>query len=402
MGERMTAVAGLGAILRRSVAAFALAGAISAATPAAAQAPPSGPPPVTVAEPLAKEIVEYNEFTGQFSAVDSVDIRARVSGYLDSVHFRDGQIVAKGDLLFVIDPRPFEASLASAQAAMAQASAKLDLATKQLNRASELRRSDAVSVSTLDERQQEVKVAAAGVEVAKAQVRTAQLELEYTRIIAPIDGRISKREISVGNLISGGSGSGSTLMTNIVSLSPVNFDFDMSEAQYLTYQRASAGGRLRSQRDGEAVVDGRLIDETGWTMKGRLDFLDNRVNRATGTIRARAVFANEKADLTPGQFGRVRLPGTEPYTALLLPDAAVMSDQSMKIVLTVKDDGTVVPKPVRLGPLDNGLRVIRSGVEPTDKVVINGVFRARPGTKVTPEPGKVEPPKGPPGGPPGR
>jgi RND family efflux transporter MFP subunit len=397
MGGRMTAVAGLGAILRRSVAAFALAGAISAAAPAAAQAPPPGPPPVTVAEPLAKEIVEYNEFTGQFSAVDSVDIRARVSGYLDSVHFRDGQIVAKGDLLFVIDPRPFEASLASAQAAMAQASAKLDLATKQLNRASELRRSDAVSVSTLDERQQEVKVAAAGVEVAKAQVRTAQLELEYTRIIAPIDGRISKREVSVGNLISGGPGSGSTLMTNIVSLSPVNFDFDMSEAQYLTYQRASANGRLRPQRDGEAVVDGRLIDETGWTMKGRLDFLDNRVNRATGTIRARAVFADEKANLTPGQFGRVRLPGTEPYTALLLPDAAVMSDQSMKIVLTVKDDGTVVPKPVRLGPLDNGLRIIRSGVEPTDKVVINGVFRARPGTKVTPEPGKVEPPKGPPG-----
>lgn len=380
-----------------AVAGFWAVSAALAAAPAAAQAPPGGPPPVTVAEPLQKQLVEYDEFTGQFSAVDSVEIRARVSGYLESVHFRDGQMVQKGDLLFIIDPRPFEAALASAQAALAQAAAKLDLASKQMSRAAELRRSDAVSVSTLDERQQEVKVAAAGVEVGKAQVRTAQLELDFTRVMSPVNGRISKREVSVGNLVSGGSGSGTTLMTTIVSLDPVYLDFDMSEPQYLSYQRAIAEGRLASQRDGAAAVDGRMIDEKGWTLKGKLDFLDNRVNRATGTIRARAVFDNPNMTLTPGQFGRVRLPASQPYTALLLPDAAVMSDQAMKLVLTVKEDGTVVPKPVRLGPLEDGLRIIRSGVEPTDKVVINGVFRARPGSKVTPEIGKVEPPKGPPG-----
>lgn len=396
MTKRMTAVARLSAGARRGAAVVLLAfgaGLTVFASESPAQAPPGAPPPVTVAEPLRKQIVEYDEFTGQFAAVDSVEIRARVSGYLESVHFRDGQIVNKGDLLFVIDPRPFEAAAASAQAALAQANAKLDLAAKQLNRASELRRSDAVSVSTLDERQQEVKVAAAGVEVAKAQVRTAQLDLEYTRILAPIHGRISKREISVGNLISGGSGSGTTLMTNIVSLTPVNFDFDISEAQYLRYQRAVAEGRLGSQRDNGAQVDGRMIDETTWTLKGRLDFLDNRVNRATGTIRVRAVFDNDNQQLTPGQFGRVRLPVSKPYEALLLPDAAIVSDQAAKIVLTVKEDGTVAPKPVRLGPLEDGLRVIAGGVEPTDKVVINGVFRARPGAKVTPEPGKIEPPK---------
>lgn len=396
MTKRMTAAAGLSAGARRGAVVFLLAlSAVCAvfAPEAQAQAPQGAPPPVTVAEPLRKQIIEFDEFTGQFSALDSVEIRARVSGYLESVHFRDGQIVNKGDLLFVIDPRPFEAAAASAQAALAQANAKLDLAAKQLNRASELRRSDAVSVSTLDERQQEVKVAAAGVEVAKAQVRTAQLDLEYTRILAPIHGRISKREVSVGNLISGGSGSGTTLMTNIVSLTPVNFDFDISEAQYLRYQRATAEGKLGSQRDNSALVDGRMIDETTWTLKGRLDFLDNRVNRATGTIRVRAVFDNENQQLTPGQFGRVRLPVSKPYEALLLPDAAIVSDQAAKIVLTVKEDGTVAPKPVRLGPLEDGLRVIAGGVDPADKVVINGIFRARPGAKVTPEPGKIEPPK---------
>lgn len=361
------------------------------AVPASAQAP-GGAPPVTTANPLVKELVEYDEFTGQFSAVDTVEIRARVSGYLETVNFRDGQKVAKGDLLFTIDPRPFEATLASAQAEMSQASARLDLAGKQLSRTVELRRSDAVSAATLDERQQEVKVAAAGVEVARARVRTAQLDLEYSRISSPIDGRISKREVSVGNLISGGAGGAPTLMTTIVALQPINFDFDLSEAQYLSYQRAVAAGRLKPQRGGEATIDGRLMDETAWSLKGRLDFLDNRVNRTSGTIRARAVFDNPNDMLTPGQFGRVRVPATEPYNALLLPDAAVVSDQSTKLVLTVKEDGTVVPKPVTLGPLEDGLRIIRSGVDAKDNVVINGVFRARPGAKVTPEPGKIEPP----------
>lgn len=367
---------------------------VSAAPPLFAQAPPGGPPPVTVAPPLIKEVVDYDEFTGQFAAIDYVEIRSRVSGYLESVHFRDGQMVKKGDLLFVIDPRPFEAAVASTQAAVAQASAKVDLAGKELARAAELRRSDAVSVSTLDTRQQELKVAAAGLEVAKAQLRATQLDLDFTRVTAPVGGRISKREVSVGNLVSGGSGNGTTLLTTIVSLDPVYLDFDMSESQFLKYQRAVASGKLKSQRDGKATVDGRTIDETVWTLKGALDFLDNRINRSSGTIRTRAVFSNADLALTPGQFGRLRLPVSEPYEAMLIPSEAIVSDQSAKILLTVTDDGTVVPKPVQLGPLHDGLRVIRGGITATDKVVINGLFRARPGGKVTAEAGKIEPVKG--------
>lgn len=379
---------------------------------ALAQGAPGGaPPPVTVAEPLRQEIVEWDEFTGQFSAIDFVEIRARVSGYLESIHFSDGQLVKKGDLLFVIDPRPFEATLASAQAELTQAQARLDLAQRQLARANELRRGDNISASVFDERQQEVRVAAAGVEVAKASVRTAELNLGYTRISAPISGRISRRAVSVGNLVAAGEGAQTTALTTIVSLDPIYFDFDMSERDFLAYQRAIKDGRLDFQRDarngnggnggnggtaGEAGVrvEGRLFDEppTRWSLKGRLDFIDNRVNPSSGTIRVRAVFPNQDLFLTPGQFGRLRLPGSERYTATLIPDTAVVSDQASKIVMTVKEDGTVVPKPVRLGPIENGLRVVRAGLEPTDRVIITGIVRARPGAKVTPQPGKIEPP----------
>lgn len=356
---------------------------------AAAQAPPPAPPAVTVAAPLQREVVEYDEFTGQFAAVEFVELRARVSGYLQSHHFEEGQIVKKGDLLFVIDPRPFEAALASAKAQLGQAQARVELADRQLARAAELRGRDFVAASTYDERLQEQRVATAAVEIAKAAVRTAELDVEFARILAPVSGRIGRREVSDGNLVSGGSGAGNTLLTTIVSLDPIYFVFDMSEGDFIAYQRAVQSGRLQSTRDAITVF-ARLRDEPDWPREGKLNFVDNQVNRSAGTIRARAVFPNPDGFLTPGQFGRIRLPGSEPYKALLIPDAAILTDQSQKIVMTVNAEGVVSPKMVRPGPIYDGLRIIRSGLAPEDRVIINGLVRARPGAKVTPQPGEIK------------
>ena len=355
---------------------------------ASAQAPQT-PPAVTVAAPLQREVVEYDEFTGQFAAVEQVELRSRVSGYLQSHHFEEGQIVKKGDLLFVIDPRPFEAALASARAQVVQAEARVDLATRQLARAAELRGRDFVAASTFDERQQEQRVATAAVEIAKAAVRTAELDVEFSRILAPVSGRIGRREVSDGNLVSGGSGSGNTLLTTIVSIDPIYFVFDMSEGDFIAYQRAVQSGKLQSTRDSIPVF-ARLRDEPDWPREGKLNFVDNQVNRSAGTIRARAVFPNADGFLTPGQFGRIRLPGSEPYKAMLIPDSAILTDQSQKIVMTVNAEGVVVPKMVRQGPIYDGLRIIRSGLAPEDRVIINGLVRARPGAKVTPQPGEIK------------
>ena len=360
--------------------------------PAVAQAAPAAPPPVTVSVPVQKEVTEWDEYTGQFAAVDYVEIRARVPGYLTEIHFTDGQIVNKGDLLFVIDPRPYEIELQQAEAQLATASATLDLANRQLSRAATLREKDFVAQSTYDERTQTMKVAAASVETGKAAVRQAQLDLEFSHVTAPVTGRISRHEVSIGNLVSGGAAASTpTLLTTIVSLDPIYLNFDMSEAQFLSYERAVAGGRLKSTRDKGVPVFARLTDEPTWTREGVLNFVDNQVDRSAGSIRARGVFPNPNFFLTPGQFGRLRIPGSDPYQAILVPDAAVVTDQSSKLVMTVAEDGTVVPKPVRLGPMIDGLRVIRSGLDPKDRVVIDGLVRARPGSKVTPQPGEIKP-----------
>lgn len=365
------------------IAALALPGV-------AAHAQGNPPPPaVTVAQPLRQEIVEYDEFTGQFAPVEYVEVRSRVSGYLQSIGFDDGQIVKKGDLLFVIDPRPFQAANASARAQLAQAQARVDLADQQLKRAEQLRQRDVVAGSTLDERVQEMRVASGAVEIARAQIRTTELDLEFTRILAPVGGRVSQREVSIGNLVSGGGSSGApTLLTTLVSIDPIYFVFEMSEADYLAYQRAVQSGKLRSSRDGGTVF-ARLIDEPEWPREGTINFVDNRVDRTAGTIRARATFTNADGFLTPGQFGRIRIPGSEPYNALLIPDSAVVTDQSRKVVMTVDGEGKVVPKVIRPGPLFDGLRVVRSGLEPGDRVIINGLIRARPGITVSPQPGEI-------------
>lgn len=362
-------------------------GSVTANVPAAA---PAVPPKVTVAKPLKKEITEWDEFTGQFAAVDEVEIRARVSGYLESIHFTDGQIVKKDDLLFVIDPRPFEISLTSAQAALNSAKARVDLAKQQLARADKLKKSDFVSQSTYDQRLQEMLSASSDAEVASAAIASAKLNLDFTKVMAPIAGRIGDHEVSVGNLVTGGESGSTTRLTTIVSLDPIHFTFDMSEADFLAYQRAAASGTLSSTRDDGIEVSAHLVDETDWPLKGRLDFVNNQVDRTTGTIRARAVFPNPDLLITPGQFGRIRIPGSEPYQAIMIPDEAILSDQSQKIVFTVGADGVVKPLVVRPGPLIEGLRVVREGLTGDEDIIIDGLLRARPGAKVTPSAGEIK------------
>ena len=293
--------------------------------------------------------------------------------------------------MFVIDPRPYEATLAAARAQLAQANAQVELATRQLERTAELRKKDFEPASTYDQRVADLRVAAAAVESAKAAIRSAELNVGFTRITAPLTGRIGNHQVSVGNLISGGDAATTPALTTIVSLDPIYFYFDMSEGDYLAYQRAAAAGLLNEARDAEPVVYAHLTDEADWPWKGQLNFLDNQVDRGAGTIRARATFTNPGYFLTPGQFGRIRIPASERHVAILVPDSAIVADQSRKLVMTVKDDGTVEPKLVRPGPItDDGLRIIRSGLAPTDRVIINGLARVRPGAKVSPQPGQIE------------
>ena len=372
---------------RGLVIAVSVAFASGAAQHVLAQAPAA--PAVTVSAPLQKEIVEWDEYTGQFAAVDYVEIRARVNGYLTEIHFQDGQIVHQGDLLFVIDPRPYEATLAAAQAQLAQGQAQVDLATRQLGRSSQLLERGWEPQSNTDQRISDLKVAAASVESAKAAIQSAQLNVEFTHITAPVTGRISNHRVSVGNLVTGGDSGSATLLTTIVSLDPIYFYFDVSESDYLAYQRATAKGNLQDTRDNTVPVELHLTDEKGWPHKGQLNFVDNQVDRGSGTIRVRAVFPNSDLFLTPGQFGRIRVPASERYKAILVPDAALVSDQSRKLVMTVSDDNTIVPKVVRPGPSHDGLRIVRDGLLPTDRIVIDGLMRARPGAKVTPQPGTI-------------
>ena len=355
-------------------------------TTTATAAPP--PPTVTVSVPLRRNVAAASAFTGQFSAVDHVEIRAQVSGYLTEIHFTDGQIVHQGDLLFVIDPRPYEIQLQQATAQQQTAMAQLDLANKQLARNTELRRSDVVSADVLDQRVQQQRAALAALEQAKAAIRAGQLNLEFSRVRAPISGRISEHRASVGNLINGGPSAGtSTLLTTIVSLDPIHLDFDMSEADYLSYQRFLQSQHAKGEVD--RAVDASLSDEKGWPRHGELDFLDNELDRGSGTIHARATLANPDLFIAPGQFARLRLPMSAPRPVLLVPDEALTTDQSRKIVMTVAADGTVVPKPVEIGALRDGLRVVTGGLAAEDQVVINGLMRARPGAKVTAQSGTI-------------
>jgi membrane fusion protein, multidrug efflux system len=348
-------------------------------------APP--PPTVTVARPVQRTVTDQDEYVGRFVAVDSVEVRSRVSGYLSQIHFTDGQMVKKGDLLFVIDHRPFQIALDQMRANLAQARANLAFTEADLARGKELVQNKTITEQTFDQRKQAKSVAEASVTAQEAMVHSAELDLnEYSELRAPIDGRIGDRRVSVGNLVTGGNGSNTTLLATIVSVDPIRFEFTFDEASYLRYQRVAGGnGQMSSGGQGAVAVALKLIDETDFAHTGKMDFVDNVIDRSSGTIRGRAVFANSDGIFTPGMFGRIRVPGSPAFAALLIPDAAIGTEQSRKYVLVVDDGGVVRQKYVVPGQIDDDLRVIKEGLSPADRVIVNGLMRARPGIKVTVE-----------------
>jgi RND family efflux transporter MFP subunit len=342
------------------------------------------PPAVTVATPVQRTIVDRDEYVGRFVAVDSVEIRSRVSGYLAEIRFTDGQMVKKGDLLFVIDHKPFQIALDQMRANLAQARANLAFAEADLARGQELVHNKTITEQTYDQRKQAKSVTEASVTAQEAMVHQAELDLnEYSELRAPVDGRIGDRRVSVGNLVTGGNGSNTTLLGTIVSVDPIRFEFTFDEASYLRYQRfAGMNGKMEG---GAIPVALKLLDETDFKHIGKMDFVDNVIDRSSGTIRGRAVFSNSEGLFTPGMFGRIRVPGSPPYTALVIPDAAIGTEQARKYVLVVDDGSVARQKYVIAGQLDDGMRVIKEGLAATDRVIVNGLMRARPGVKVAVE-----------------
>ena len=390
--------------------------------PATAQAPP--PVEVVVATPIKKSIVEWDEYVGRFDAVDFVEVRARVSGYLQSIHFVEGQVVKEGDLLCIIDPRPYTAELnqakaqvvearanlaqstarlAEARALRAKAEAGLDYDRSRLERSKKLLPANTITQEEFDQQKSELLEAEADVEGAKAQIETAnaamatanaaiataqsaveiaELNLEYTRVIAPITGRVSRRDVTEGNLISGGSLQ-STLLTTIVSLDPIHCYFDADEQSFLKYTRLAKEGKRQSSRDAKNPVYVALGDEkNGFPHKGHMDFVDNRMDPNTGTMRGRAIFTNSDLTLTPGLFARIRLPGSGKYDAVLVPDSAIGNDQSEKFVFVVDANKTIQRQLIEIGPISSGLRVVRKGLTGSERIVLRGLQRIRPGLAV--------------------
>jgi RND family efflux transporter MFP subunit len=351
--------------------------------PPASGGPP--PPAVTVAKPVQRDVVDHDEYVGRFVAVDSVEVRARVSGYLDKVHFRDGQMVKEGDLLFSIDKRPFQNALDQARASLSQAKTNLAYAESDFKRGERLVRDRTISEQVFDQRNQAYRGAEASVAASEAAVRQAELELQFTELRAPVAGRIGDRRVSPGNLVMGGTAASTTLLATIVSLDPIRFEFTLDEASYLRYERFSGSGKEVTAREGSVIVELKLIDEKDFEHRGHMDFVDNVIDRSSGTIRGRAVFSNPKAVLIPGMFGRIRVPGSPVYQALLVPDAAIGTEQVRKFVFVVGADNTATQKYLTLGPVVDGLRVVKDGLAADDRVVVSGLMRVRPGQKVTPE-----------------
>jgi RND family efflux transporter MFP subunit len=358
------------------------------------QRPAAGVPPmpnVTVANPVKRVVTDQDEYVGRFVAIDSVEVRARVSGYLDRIEFTDGQLVKEGDLLFVVDKRPFETTLDQAKANLAQARANLAFTETDLQRGAALVGQRSISEQTFDQRVQAKKVAEASVQAQEAAVRQATLDLEFTELKAPIAGRIGDRRVSPGNLVTGGTAGNTTLLATIVSVDPIRFEFTFDEASYLRYQRMAKGGDLRSREAGVEVAL-KLLDEQEFAHQGRMDFVNNVIDTSSGTIRGRAVLANPDGVFTPGMFARVQVPGSPSYPALLVPDTAIGTEQARKYVLVVDSESTVRIKYVTLGRVSGNLRVIKSGIDENDRVVVNGLMRARPNAKVNPQQEGAPPP----------
>jgi RND family efflux transporter MFP subunit len=359
-----------------------LAGAVllSASCPAAAQGAPGAlPPAVTVAKPVVKELTEYDEYTGRFEAVDVVEVRARVSGYLDQVAFTEGALVEKGDLLVVIDKRPYQAAVDQAEAAVQSAQARVAFNQGDLERGQSLSRSGNISEQVLEQRRQTFEGSRADVMAAQAAARTAHLNLSFTEIRAPISGRISRKLVSEGNLV----GADMTLLTTIVSLDPIHFYFDIDERSFLAYQRVLHIGAVADPGKQKLPILVALTDEREPTRKGVLDFIDNHVDQATGTMRARASVENKDLFITPGLFGTIRVPGSPPYQGILVPDEAIATDQDRRFVWVVGEDQTVSARVVRPGPRIDGYRLIRRGLNGEETIVVAGLQRVRAGVKIT-------------------
>jgi multidrug efflux system membrane fusion protein len=365
-----------------AVSLFALALLAGCGKKEEAAAPP--PPAVTVAQPTKRMTTDWDEFTGRFDAIQQVEVRARVTGFVRKVAFVDGAVVKTGDVLYEIDPRQYEAAAEQAQGQLDDARGRVLLAQRELDRATTLIRTQAISENIVDQRAQALSTAQAAVLQAEGALKQAQLNVEYTKVVAPIDGRVSRHLVSVGNLVQG-SESGATLLTSIVSITPIHVYFDMDEATYQRNSRLWFEGKRPSSRDTPNPVEITLVGETKPSHKGKMDFLDNRLDIGTGTLRGRAIVDNQDQSILPGQFARVRVIASGEYEAMLVPDAAIATDQSRKIVMVVKADDTVEARAVTLGPLDQGLRVIRDGLKADDRVIVDGLQRARVGAKVTPK-----------------
>ncbi|HEY7552218.1 MAG TPA: efflux RND transporter periplasmic adaptor subunit [Hyphomicrobiaceae bacterium] len=377
-------------IIRMCAAVFVatLGLALAACDTEAPQAAPAAPPPpqVTVARPVVKTVTDHTEFVGRFVAVDAVEIRARVSGYLDAIHFTDGQFVKQGDLLFTVDRRPFQVALDQARANLAQAKANVVYATTDLARGKDLVGRAIISQQTFDQRVQSKSVAEANAAAQEAAVKQAALDLEFTELRAPVSGRIGDRRVSVGNLVMGGtSAAATTLLATIQSTDPIRFEFTADEGAYLRYRRMTKTTPDRINNAGEVPVNLKLLDEQIFSHPGHMDFVDNAIDTASGTIRARAVFPNPNGTLTPGMFGRIQVATGPPAEALLVPDSAIGTEQVRKYVLVVDDNDVARPKYITLGPAIEGLRVVASGLQASDRVIVNGLMRVRPGAKVSPE-----------------
>jgi RND family efflux transporter MFP subunit len=335
---------------------------------------------------VKKLVSDYDEYVGRFIALDFVEVRARVSGYLDKIHFTDGQLVKEGDPLFTIDRRPFEAALNQSKAAVEEAKAKLAFAEADLARGRSLVLNTTITQQTLDQRTQAKRVAEASVNAQNAAVTQAALDLEFTELKAPVSGRIGDRRVSIGNLVTGGTAGNTTLLATIASLDPIRFEFTMDEASYLRYLRAATEQASNSANRGMSLpVKLKLIDEDQFSRDGHIDFVDNTIDASSGTIRGRAVFANADGRLTPGMFGRIQISTAPPAEALLVPDSAIGTEQVRKFVYAVSPDSVATPKYVTLGPVIDGMRVITDGLDPNDTVVVSGLMRVRPGAKVSPQ-----------------
>ncbi|MEM1140379.1 MAG: efflux RND transporter periplasmic adaptor subunit [Pseudomonadota bacterium] len=352
--------------------------------PAQPQGFQQGPVPVPVAQPLYRDVTEWDEYTGRFEAVDSVDIQARVSGYLTDIHFEEGSVVEVGDLLFSIDKRPFVARVDAAQAELEGANAERTLADNELSRGQRLVRNNTISQDAFEQRRQTKLAADARVKAAEAALRSAELDLEFTEIRAPLAGRASSNFVSVGNLVSGGT-SASTILTRIVSMDPIEFVFDVSEADYLKYARLSRSGERTSSRATPNPVQVRLFDEDDFRHTGNMNFVDNVLDEGTGTVRGRALFQNRDQLFIPGMFGRLRLLGRTTYKAILVPEEIILTNQTQRFVYVVGEDNIITPRTIELGGMEGELRVVESGLSRDDLVVIGGLMRLRPGIEIDPQ-----------------